>query len=71
MIVADRNRFLPNAGQYMRNVIDGKSNGPEKDRAFGWKQSADLANVQSVSASVVEWRDLQDGRSASSVTAKL
>ena len=30
-------RFLPNAGKYIVNVLDGKSNGEEKDVAWGWK----------------------------------
>jgi hypothetical protein len=30
-------RFLPNFGKYMRNVLDGKGNGEERDKAWGWK----------------------------------
>lgn len=26
----------------MLNVLNGQSNGPEKDKAWGWKSSADL-----------------------------
>lgn len=35
-------RFLPNIGKYMLNVLSGQSNGPEKDKAWSWKSSADL-----------------------------
>lgn len=28
---------MPNFGKYMLNVLDGKSNGEEKDRAWAWK----------------------------------
>lgn len=31
-------RFLPNAGKYVANVLNGDSNGEEKDTAFGWKR---------------------------------
>lgn len=33
-------RFLPNAGKYMLNVLNGKSNGTEKDNAWAWKSGA-------------------------------
>ena len=39
-------KFLPTAGLYMVNVLRGVSNGPEKDKAWGWK---DFRNG-------VEWR---------------
>ncbi|KAK7705306.1 hypothetical protein SLS64_008143 [Diaporthe eres] len=35
-------KFLPNIGKYMLNVLKGQSNGPEKDKAWGWKSSAEL-----------------------------
>ena len=34
-------RFLPNAGKYMLNVLNGKSNGEEKDKAWAWKTNPD------------------------------
>ncbi len=34
-------KFLPNAGKYMLNVLNGKSNGEEKDRAWAWKKDGD------------------------------
>ncbi|CBX94146.1 hypothetical protein IAQ61_004017 [Plenodomus lingam] len=35
-------KFLPVAGRYMLNVLKGKSNGEEKDRAWRWKSSQEL-----------------------------
>ena len=32
-------KFLPTIGRYVTNVLNGKSNGEEKDRAWGWKRS--------------------------------
>lgn len=63
-------RFLPNAGKYMLNVLDGKSNGAEKDRAFAWKTKAEFNGVHQQAIGRREWRDLQDGVSSSS-SAKL
>ncbi|KAK3113552.1 hypothetical protein LTR53_009037 [Teratosphaeriaceae sp. CCFEE 6253] len=34
-------KFLPNAGKYMLNVLQGKTNGREKDAAWGWKHVSD------------------------------
>ncbi|CAN8106480.1 unnamed protein product [Discula destructiva] len=48
-------KFLPNIGKYMVNVLDGQSNGPEKDKAFGWKTEAELE-----AASAYEERELRD-----------
>ena len=31
-------KFLPTIGTYIMNVINGKSNGEEKDRAWMWKR---------------------------------
>lgn len=33
---------MPNIGKYMIKVLNGESNGPEKDRAWGWKSKAEL-----------------------------
>lgn len=35
-------KFMPNAGKYLLNVIEGKSNGEEKDRAWKWKSENEL-----------------------------
>ncbi|KIW57181.1 hypothetical protein PV05_05772 [Exophiala xenobiotica] len=32
-------KFLPNIGRYVVNVMDGKSNGREKDEAWAWKRT--------------------------------
>lgn len=40
------NRFLPVAGAYMLNVLDGKSNGEEKDEAWKWKSEEELKRKQ-------------------------
>lgn len=53
----------------MLNVLNDKSNGEEKDRAFGWKSQADLDWARQKSVSCEEWCDLQDGQK--SVSAKL
>lgn len=39
-------RFMPNIGKYMLNVLNGQGNGPEKDRAWGWKTAAQLAAAE-------------------------
>jgi sarcosine oxidase / L-pipecolate oxidase len=31
-------RFLANAGKYIVNTLNGKSNGEEKDAAWAWKE---------------------------------
>lgn len=63
-------RFLPNAGKYMLNVLEGKSNGAEKDRAFGWKSVTELKSAHEKSFVSREWRDLQS-EAKPSVPAKL
>lgn len=35
-------KFMPNAGEYLLNVLNGKSNGEEKDRAWKWKSEDEL-----------------------------
>jgi sarcosine oxidase/L-pipecolate oxidase len=35
-------KFMPNAGKYIFNVLNGKSNGEEKDRAWKWKNEEEL-----------------------------
>lgn len=37
---------MANAGKYMCNVLEGRSNGPEKDRAWGWKREGDWKEAQ-------------------------
>ena len=54
-------RFLPNAGNYMVNILKGKSNGAEKDRAFGWKAGADIEAARRKLTAKHEWRELVGG----------
>ena len=35
-------KFMPNVGKYLLNVLNGKSNGEEKDRAWKWKSEDEL-----------------------------
>lgn len=35
-------KFLPNSGKYLLNVLNGESNGEEKDRAWKWKSEEEL-----------------------------
>ncbi|KAK1635397.1 fructosyl amino acid oxidase [Colletotrichum phormii] len=42
----DTYKFLPIAGKYMCNILQGKSNGREKDIAWGWKDEATLMNAK-------------------------
>ncbi|KAJ8119093.1 hypothetical protein OPT61_g63 [Boeremia exigua] len=35
-------KFMPNAGKYLLNVLNGISNGEEKDRAWKWKNEDEL-----------------------------
>lgn len=64
-------KFLPNAGTYMVNVIHGKSNGSERDRAFGWKSQPDLDAAAKGCIQCREWRDLQDDETSSVPLARL
>lgn len=41
-------RFMPNIGKYMLNVLNGNSNGPEKDKAWSWKSERELKAARSV-----------------------
>ncbi|KAF2765496.1 FAD/NAD(P)-binding domain-containing protein [Teratosphaeria nubilosa] len=50
-------KFLPNAGKYMLNVLNGHSNGPEKDGAWGWKDEETLKTGDKRSKSKREFND--------------
>ena len=39
-------RFMPVAGKYFINILNGESNGDEKDKAWGWKTDADWNDVR-------------------------
>lgn len=50
---------MPNIGKYMLNVLNGISNGPEKDKAWGWKTGAELKAAEV--AGRAELRDFEEG----------
>lgn len=54
---------MPNIGKYMLRVLDGESNGPDKDKAWAWKTKAEL-DAASPSARR-EFRDAEDVESTS------
>lgn len=56
LMVSSMSRFMPNIGKYMLNVLNGQGNGPEKDRAWGWKTAAQLAAADKKHAA----RELKD-----------
>ncbi|OHE94852.1 fructosyl amino acid oxidase [Colletotrichum orchidophilum] len=63
----DTYKFLPIAGKYLSNVLQGKSNGPEKDAAWAWKSEATLMNAdrrelgpKSRISSLPEFRSFED-----------
>lgn len=63
-------KFLPTAGKYMVNVLNGKGNGTEMDRAWGWKKdTAGWRGAHEKTAPKRELKDLEDDTSGS--TAKL
>ena len=54
-------KFLPIAGQYMVNILNGKGNGPEMDKAWAWKRG-DISwrGAHESTAPKRELRDLED-----------
>lgn len=54
-------KFLPNSGQYMVNVLNGKSNGTERDQAWGWKSGkSEGRGAHEKTAPKRELKDLED-----------
>ncbi|KAF2479356.1 FAD dependent oxidoreductase [Neohortaea acidophila] len=51
-------KFLPNAGKYMVNVLNGTGNGEERDRAWGWKKAG--AGWRGAHEKTAPKRDLKD-----------
>ena len=51
-------KFLPTVGLYMVNVLRGKSNGEEKDKAWGWKKAG--AGWRGAHEKTAPKRDLKD-----------
>ncbi|KAI9817432.1 MAG: hypothetical protein M1827_001042 [Pycnora praestabilis] len=66
-------KFLPIIGKYMARVLDGKSNGVEKDRAWAWKSVGWPEGERGAHEKVIPQRDLKDveGRIESLATSKL
>lgn len=50
---------MPNIGKYMIKVLNGESNGPEKDKAWGWKSKAELHTPSQLARK--ELGDFEDG----------
>ncbi|KAK4499230.1 hypothetical protein PRZ48_009743 [Zasmidium cellare] len=61
-------KFMPVAGKYFINILNGESNGDEKDKAWGWKTDADWNDVREFgllsgkAVAKVELRDLESGQ---------
>ena len=53
-------KFLPTAGMYMVNVLRGQSNGPGKDKAWGWKNFKDGSAWRGAHESTAPKRDLSE-----------
>lgn len=59
---------MPVAGKYMINILNGESNGAEKDKAWGWKTGSDWTDVREFgllsgkAVAKVELRDLESGQ---------
>ncbi|KAI7352680.1 FAD/NAD(P)-binding domain-containing protein [Hortaea werneckii] len=55
-------KFLPTAGKYMANVLLGRSNGTEKDKAWGWKSTrSEGGGAHPKTAPKRELKDVWDG----------
>lgn len=52
-------KFLPTIGKYVANVLEGISNGPEKDEVWSWKHPSSLA-ARGAHEKVVPRRELRD-----------
>ncbi|KAJ9192730.1 hypothetical protein DTO021D3_9075 [Paecilomyces variotii] len=52
-------KFLPTIGKYVANVLEGISNGPEKDEVWSWKHPSSLAE-RGAHEKVVPRRELRD-----------
>ncbi|KAK0373269.1 fructosyl amino acid oxidase [Colletotrichum limetticola] len=68
----DTYKFLPVAGKYMCQILQGKNNGGEKDAAWGWKDEATLMNAKkkelgpkSSTLSLPEFRSFEEGNRSS------
>ncbi|KAF2165553.1 hypothetical protein M409DRAFT_24406 [Zasmidium cellare ATCC 36951] len=61
-------KFMPVAGKYMINILDGESNGEDKDRAWAWKTDPNWTDVREFgllsgkAVAKVELRELESGQ---------
>ena len=55
----------------MLNVLDGKSNGAEKDKAWAWKSGAEWRDAQEKTVQNQELRDFEGSESPSMGEGKL
>lgn len=55
-------RFLPIIGKYIVNVLNDESNGPDKDRAWGWKNDVNeaLRGFGALGLKMAQKRELRD-----------
>jgi sarcosine oxidase / L-pipecolate oxidase len=54
-------KFLPTIGTYVVNILNGKSNGTEKDKAWKWKREWIGRGAHETVTSKGELRDFEDG----------
>jgi sarcosine oxidase / L-pipecolate oxidase len=52
-------KFLPNIGRYVVNVLEGRSNGKEKDEAWCWKRNWDARGAHEKTLPRCELKDFE------------
>lgn len=55
------NRFMPNIGKYMINVLKRQSNGLDMDKAWGWKSKDELEAARNGHTEGKELKDYETG----------
>lgn len=56
-------KFLPTIGEYVANIVQGKSNGEEKDETWGWKsQGWETSTEGGAHVYLIPRRDFRDFR---------
>ncbi|KAF4555595.1 FAD dependent oxidoreductase-like protein 5 [Elsinoe fawcettii] len=64
-------KFLPVAGKYMINVLNGESNGEVMDEAWAWKKNVDWSKATGKRIPRRELRDLDKASGSSQIQSKL
>ncbi|KAI9711544.1 MAG: hypothetical protein M1820_002108 [Bogoriella megaspora] len=64
-------KFLPNIGGYVTKVLNGESNGSEKDKAWMWKTGSDGKIGRGAHEKVVPRRELKDLEEEDTARARL